>query len=1068
MIKRHWPWVRTLSIVCIGFCAIGLLAYRFLLPSWLDQEWVKIQTRLKQEQGVDVTLINPRVRPFWFSWRAQEVVITQDQQTIRMERPRVILGLDLWPWRWRIRLDAQLKFSGPLKSKLPIALQADLTGSMSQWSSVEGVFYTKGRMDWDALRPLLKKWPELSELQQVRGNAFLEAWAGIKKGALDRVTLAYRHLNLEWLGAVPSKNRLGILEGNGQLKWVQDQPDQLAFSGFVPRWMLKDNHFKMPWNSTLDYVGHWTRGQGEAPQQIALEVLHWSRPQDEGFLRGKWQGASQSNPAQVAMTLKIPRLFAKTVSEWIPDQVLSGDVTLWLKQAFSEGAVEQVQTALRGPVNGFPFDPILDQVPGSFWTTLQTHKLKLHYGPGWPDLLDLDAHVSFQGRQLKGEIQSGKVSGSQIQKAVFVIPTMRTDQPSVLELDADITGQVTDTLNFFQNSPLKSSLGKTLSSVDWRGPMELNLHIHNPLRPELPLIASGHYQLQGVDCMAGPVSVSDLKGIIDFENESVKSSDLQGRVKGEPWSFKLSSTEQEIKLDSAGLLELSLLNHVSGKTKAECEVHVPLKTGAPQWYLSSNLEGITIQKVPVVHTLDKASTEKRPLSLVGTLTSPIEFSGQYGSDLRFKGALDPKTHDRLERLGVLLGPKGTVPWPQKKGWALAGSLALFDGSLEGDALGAMFATSTAAQDWPLVDLNLMIGEIKWRNWNFRDTRLQSQGEGLSFENAILSGRLNLPLKKDDPYRVDLSRWQIASSAFAPAAEGSAVTPSSEALSTFKPDEIPSVVFHAKGVEYGPKWRGQVSFILNPVSKTHALGIQDLHIEGESLDLLAQGEWAAEPGKNTRTHLKGVCKSTNLGRLIRSWDLNSSLAEAPGTFEFDTQWPGHPLSTNWNNVDGELDVQLGSGRLLDVDPGVGRVVGLLNLNSLIRRLKLDFSDFYKKGFSFDQAQGHFRFHSGDLKTDDLRIKGSSAKISIQGRTGLVKKDYDLKAVVEPQVSGSLPLAAAVAIGSPAVGAVVWVADKLLSGQVNAISVREYHITGAWDNPTISLTEEAKATDQHEKR
>jgi uncharacterized protein YhdP len=129
---------------------------------------------------------------------------------------------------------------------------------------------------------------------------------------------------------------------------------------------------------------------------------------------------------------------------------------------------------------------------------------------------------------------------------------------------------------------------------------------------------------------------------------------------------------------------------------------------------------------------------------------------------------------------------------------------------------------------------------------------------------------------------------------------------------------------------------------------------------------------------------------------------------------------------------------------------GKLLNLFNLNSLQRRLALDFRDVFKEGFSFNSLGGQLVIMDGEVYTSNFEIAGSSALIEISGRTGLVEQDYDQLITVIPQVSSSLPLAGAIA-GGPAVGVAVFIADKLVGERFNRMNQVQYKVTGSWDDP-----------------
>lgn len=148
------------------------------------------------------------------------------------------------------------------------------------------------------------------------------------------------------------------------------------------------------------------------------------------------------------------------------------------------------------------------------------------------------------------------------------------------------------------------------------------------------------------------------------------------------------------------------------------------------------------------------------------------------------------------------------------------------------------------------------------------------------------------------------------------------------------------------------------------------------------------------------------------------------------------------------------MDIGKGQLLEVNPGLGgRVFALLNVNALQRRLTLDFSDLFDKGFSFDSIKGDFRLEQGNAYTENFRIKGPAARIDLSGRIGLAAEDLDQRVEVTPKVSSALPVAAAV-LGTPAVGAAVLVAQQLLGKEVDKATRTNYQVTGPWNDPVIT--------------
>jgi len=170
---------------------------------------------------------------------------------------------------------------------------------------------------------------------------------------------------------------------------------------------------------------------------------------------------------------------------------------------------------------------------------------------------------------------------------------------------------------------------------------------------------------------------------------------------------------------------------------------------------------------------------------------------------------------------------------------------------------------------------------------------------------------------------------------------------------------------------------------------------------------------------------------------------------------NASWPGTPAAFALANTSGSLEIEVGQGRILDVEPGAGgRLFGLLSLREIPRRLALDFSDLFKSGMSFNSIKGHFELRDGNAYTNDLAISSPSADITITGRTGLRDKDYEQDMVVIPRAGVALPVVGALA-GGPVGAAAGLVVQSLIGKRLNRAARSHYTVTGSWQKPLITL-------------
>jgi len=95
--------------------------------------------------------------------------------------------------------------------------------------------------------------------------------------------------------------------------------------------------------------------------------------------------------------------------------------------------------------------------------------------------------------------------------------------------------------------------------------------------------------------------------------------------------------------------------------------------------------------------------------------------------------------------------------------------------------------------------------------------------------------------------------------------------------------------------------------------------------------------------------------------------------------------------------------------------------------------------------------------GVMRTEDLSIRGPAARVSMHGSVDLAAETQRLQVQVQPTLSETVALGAALgpAIGTlnPAVGLVAYLAQKVLRDPIEKIFTYEYAVDGSWDEPRV---------------
>jgi len=195
---------------------------------------------------------------------------------------------------------------------------------------------------------------------------------------------------------------------------------------------------------------------------------------------------------------------------------------------------------------------------------------------------------------------------------------------------------------------------------------------------------------------------------------------------------------------------------------------------------------------------------------------------------------------------------------------------------------------------------------------------------------------------------------------------------------------------------------------------------------------------------------------NSGELLKRLGMDGLIRRGKGRLDGQVGWLGSPLSLDYPSMDGQFNVNIESGQFLKADPGIAKLLGVLSLQSLPRRLSLDFRDVFSEGFTFDFVRGDVTIEQGQARTNNLQMKGVNAAVLMEGKVDIARETQDLRVVVVPEINaGTASLIASVI--NPAVGLGSFLAQLFLRRPLIEASTQEFHIDGAWADPQITQVE-----------
>jgi uncharacterized protein YhdP len=224
--------------------------------------------------------------------------------------------------------------------------------------------------------------------------------------------------------------------------------------------------------------------------------------------------------------------------------------------------------------------------------------------------------------------------------------------------------------------------------------------------------------------------------------------------------------------------------------------------------------------------------------------------------------------------------------------------------------------------------------------------------------------------------------------------------------------------------------------------------------------VGSGQWSGAPRRQVALDFK--LDLADSGAFLQRMGMGRVLKGGKGTLGGRVTWTGSPLSLDIPSLGGSLQIALDKGQFLKAGAGAGRLLGVLSMQSLPRRLTLDFRDVFQEGFAFDTVTGDARIDHGVATTDNLRMRGLSAAVLMEGSADLRAETQDLRVVVVPEINAGAASLAYAAI-NPVVGLGTFLAQLFLSHPLARAGTREFHVTGPWVDPKVEAIERKTGTE-----
>jgi len=761
---------------------------------------------------------------------------------------------------------------------------------------------------------------------------------------------------------------------------------------------------------------------------------------------------------------------------WIHSK-MSKAATDWLDAALVSGQVRGGVGLVTGDLEDWPFD----RNNGRFEATGHIDNGNIRFQKDWPAMEKVDADIAFigPGFELHGK---GDLAGVAVdhfdagivdfgQTGLYVKANSRSDAGALLAM--------------LKRSPLHGTYGQTLDNLTAKGPAAVTFDLLQPLQRD---DHGGH--LQGTVDLDGAtlsekrfdLTFEAMRGQARYGHGGFDAESLAVRHLGQDGLLSLRAgefvrdpqqafeSELSASLDAGVLLdrapELNWLKpYIQGTSRWAIGVTLPkvaagAKTEPPTLLtLHSDLVGTTLG-LPA--PLDKPAAT--PLATTVNAQLPMG-SGRVDVAFGKRLALAARTHDNQTGVQVTLGSDRVDRDPPASGLVVNGRSGSLD-ALEWIGLARSPEGGDGKDPMPLRHVDVQVGQLLLAGGVFEKTRLQLRPTGtgvdVRMDGPSLAGSLTVPNAPGGTIVGKLGRvhWQsLPTPVKAPGDGAPIVLPTEGALPArvqasaedTDPAKVPPLSLDIDDLQFGKATLGQAVLRTRPLA--NGLSVDQLQFRAPKQAIDISGHWSGM-GPAARSQFNVQVKSEDLGGLMQNLDYGGQLRGGQGQLTLAAGWQGGPSDFQLGALQGQLQVQARNGQLLELEPGAGRVLGLLSVAQLPRRLMFDFRDFFSKGFAFNQIEGRVDFADGSATTDKVLIEGPAANITIRGQTDLRRQQFDQTIDVNPRAGNLLTVVGAVA-GGPVGAAVGAAANAVLSKPLGEIGAKTYKVTGPWAEPKVEV-------------
>ncbi|MDD5273613.1 MAG: DUF3971 domain-containing protein, partial [Methylovulum sp.] len=624
---------------------------------------------------------------------------------------------------------------------------------------------------------------------------------------------------------------------------------------------------------------------------------------------------------------------------------------------------------------------------GFFEAMMDVKHLQLDYAPGWPQLTDISGQLRFlQGRMV---VSGDEGYSQQLRASKVKVINEAIGVSDHLLVQGLVDGEISQALVFLKNSPLQSRMGAVADAISTKGVTQVSLDLSVPLAMGVQPKVKGTATLKqaSLQVLALGLPVQRINGLLKFNEYGVYSDTIKAEVLKHPVNVTIANNDGQITLKAAGHAGLADLEQqfglphtafANGALDYQLAFRLPLDDKPSEVVITSDLAGVQLQAPGL---LSKSRHDRQAAKIVFGLGNKqaMPITVNYADTL--KAALHFDTaQQRVVSGHIVLGEGAAVaPAPDQIGL----KFDINRKTLDLQAVSAALAGGSGQSNGLVVhEATLYSDNARWGQAPLGAFYLHLQAHGQQWlgriRNNFIVGDLSAPLVMTPDSTVHLNLSLLDLSVIKQLQKPSQPTPpptEPTVATVISPQQVPLLAIHSDNTRWEKGELGGLA--LETQRLNDGIAIKTLRLDGLSQSLQMSGAWTDKNGRQ-QTQLRVHLDLPNTGQALSRLDISHDLVGSRATVDVAGHWPDAPQQFSLASLQGDIDLYVSEGRILSIEPGIGRMLGALAMAQWVKRLQLDFRDLYEEGLTFNFIKGHFGLANGKAETHNLLMDAIPAR------------------------------------------------------------------------------------------